>query len=148
MTGPEMDPPCESLADANDAAAEHDEREGEFRRELDADPEAVSVGVTAREPEFSHSIAEMKAARRAHNAAHPRASAVPMRTTLVLAHHGLTVAEATSEDDETLLGIPGIGPASLAYIRSTRVPQLANQSAFMRAIARFQHALNTRWGAR
>ena len=38
MSEPEMEPPTQSLADANDAEAEHDEREGEWIREQDAEP--------------------------------------------------------------------------------------------------------------
>ena len=128
MSGHEMDPPRESLADAHEAEAAHDERDGEFRREQDAD--------------LSRALDDV-----VQNALKQRrASAVPARVCAILAECDLTLGEAVGEDDETLLGIPGIGPVSLDYIRSTDTAQ-RNRSAFVRYVRRIQRRINNLGGS-
>mgnify|MGYP001570883004 CR=1 FL=1 len=127
MSNPEMDLPTQSLADTYDAETAHDEREGEFRREQDAAwkrafDDAVQAG-------FGNGP--------------PRASAVPARVTKILALNDLTLAEAQRMDDDELMGIPQIGPASFAYIRGLGAT-MHTRSAFVRAIARIQRMINRR----
>ncbi len=133
MSGPEMEPPTQSLADANDAEAAHDDRAGEWMREQSGTPWIDSQDA----PPSPYPIAWTAPPT-------PRASAVPERVKKVLALNDLTLAEAQRMDADELMGIPHIGPASLAYIRetdarrrSTSTPPLCNQSAFMRALVQF-----------